>query len=224
MRQLRWWVGAIGIVGLLVAGLLIVPQLVAGPSDPPTAAPPAPVTGPPDFDVVLRLRAELAAASADDSDYPVDPAQAALVATSPQGYTPLGRISSPVLGLDTEYAAGVYPSVLDRGPGHWPGSASAGRPGNVVLSGHRTTRTHPFRELDRLTPGDPIVLTDGGSAPVTYRVTETAILAEADYLEYVLRPPADPAERRLTLFACHPKGDRTQRIVVRAVAEAGDGR
>lgn len=218
-------VGVAGLAGLVLVALTLVPYVAADRQDLPVGIGPGrqEVREPPGFDVVLRLRAELAAAAADNTDYPVDPAQAALVATAPQGYVPLGRITSAAIGLDAVYGAGVHPEVLKRGPGHWPGSATPGQPGNTVLSGHRTTHTRSFGELDALTTGDPIVVTSGEAAPVTYRVTQTAVVAEAEYLDVVLARPADPTARQLTLFACHPEGDRTHRIVVRASATTGDG-
>lgn len=179
---------------------------------------------PPTWDQVLRIRDELRA-GAESPDYPIDEAQLGAVATAPGPYTPLGRISFPSTGLDVEFGAGVHPSVLERGPGHWPGTALPGRPGNSVISGHRTTYTRPFGDLDLLQPGDPISISLlGASAPVVYRVTQTTVVPEAEYAEFVLRQPSDPSERELTLFACTPKGQRTHRIVVRAVAEPlGEG-
>lgn len=220
------WVGAACLTGLVAAGLMIAPGLVADRSEPDAAvglAEQRPREAP-TWDLVLRLRGELAASAANNPDYPIDPAQAALVATSPQEYTPLGRISSAGIGLDAAYAGGVHPSVLERGPGLWPGTATPGQPGNAVLSGHRTTHTRPFGDLDKLALGDAVVMAPTGGPPVTYRVTENVIVPEAEYTAFVLAPPADPATRQLTLFACHPKGDRTHRIVVRATAEAGGGR
>lgn len=224
-RGVRWPATA-GLVALAVAALIIVPQLTGDPAPAPRdsiASPGTTAREAPTWDLVLRLRAELAAA-AEDPDYPIDPAQAALVATAPEEYTPLGRISSAAIGLDAEYAAGVHPSVLDRGPGLWPGTAAPGQPGNAVISGHRTTRTHPFLDLDALQVGDPVVVAATGGPQVTYRVTGTTVVPEAEYTEFVLRRPEDPSVRQLTLFACHPEGDRTHRIVVRALAETGGGR
>jgi sortase A len=220
-----WVLGSVLTVAVLSAALLIVPPLIAQPAGPATAERGTQLgraDGPPSFDDVLRLRDELHAAAVDNPDYPVDEALLSSVATAPQGYTPLGRISIAGIGLDVPFAAGVHPPVLERGPGHWPGTALPGQPGNAVLSGHRTTYTRPFGDLDRLAPGDPIAIATGGTATtVTYRVTDTTIVPEAEYAEFVLRQPADPRVRQLTLFACHPKGDRTHRVVVRA--QAADG-
>ncbi|WP_219418933.1 sortase [Pseudonocardia nigra] len=208
-------------VGISATLVLIVPMLTPDISTAPASgrADEQSQREPPSWDAVLRLRGELAASAANNPDYPIDPEQAALVATAPQAYTPLGRVTSPAIGLDAGYAAGVHPSVLERGPGLWPGTVSPGQPGNAVLSGHRTTHTRPFADLDQLAPGDPIVVTTNSGQPVTFRVTETAIVLEAEYVDFVLASPADPATRQLTLFACHPKGDRTHRIVVRATTD-----
>lgn len=213
------WLGAGAAVVALVVAALVVPAALDGPAE--TAAPAELVEGAreaPSFELVQRLRAEFAAAAAANDDFPFDPALAALVETSPQAYTPLGRIAAADIGLDVAYAAGVHPSVLERGPGHWPGTVAPGQPGNAVLSGHRTTHTRPFGELDRLTAGDEVVVTAADAAPVTYRVTETLIVLEAEYRDAVLAAPAEPGARQLTLFACHPEGERTHRIVVRATA------
>lgn len=65
--------------------------------------------------------------------------------------------------------------------------------------------------------------TSGAGPAITYRVVDTSILPEAEYAQFVLRQPADPAARELTLLACTPKGQSTHRIVVRAVATRPDG-
>lgn len=216
-RGLLGWAAA---VLALAAAFVVVPSLMAGSTEtgPGDGAPVGRAVGPPSFDQVLRIRDELRAA-AGSPDYPVDAAALASVATEPGPYRPLGRIAFPSTGLDVEFGAGVHPPVLERGPGHWPGTALPGQPGNGVISGHRTTYTHPFADLDLLNPGDSILLTAAGStSPVDYRVTETTIVPEAEYAEFVLRQPTDTTVRELTLFACTPKGERTHRIVVRAVA------
>jgi len=130
-----------------------------------------------------------------------------------------GRVVIPAIGLDTTYGIGVHDEVLEEGPGHWPGTALPGQAGNGVLSGHRTTFTHPFRALDRLVAGDVIAASVGPQPPAEYRVTGVHVVPEAEYVAFVLRQPQDPTARELTLFACHPKGRRTHRIVVTAQAD-----
>lgn len=60
-------------------------------------------------------------------------------------------------------------------------------------------------------------MTDGGRT-TTYLVTDVVVVPAADYTAEVLTQPTDPEERRLTLFACHPEGSLTHRIVVHAKA------
>ena len=126
----------------------------------------------------------------------------------------IGRIRIPKVGLDHPVYEGVSLTVIDVGPGHWPGTPLPGGAGNVVFGGHRVTRSHPFRDLDQLAPGDLIefALPDG-SRP-TYAVTE----------QFIVDPEAmwivDPLPgQMLTLFACHPKGSARQRIVIRATLQ-----
>lgn len=50
----------------------------------------------------------------------------------------MATISVPQLELDAAVYEGVT-SVLDTGPGHWPGTAASGGNGNLVITGHRST-------------------------------------------------------------------------------------
>ena len=139
--------------------------------------------------------------------------------TTPGPYRRLGRIEIPSIGLKVSYGAGVFAKTLNRGPGQWPGTPDPGSPGNAVLSGHRNTYTHPFKELDELEPGDRIITTVGKRKPTTFTVVKTTIVPEKKYKDFVLRQPADPQVRELTLFACHPEGNPVFRIVVQARAD-----
>jgi sortase A len=47
---------------------------------------------------------------------------------------------------------------LDAGPGHYVHSQLPGQLGNFAVAGHRVTRGQPFRDLDKLRPGDKIVV------------------------------------------------------------------
>jgi sortase A len=131
-------------------------------------------------------------------------------ATQQLGIT-TGRLEIPAIGLDEPIREGVHLSVIDRGVAHWAGTAEAGGFGNMVLAGHRTTKTAPFRHLDRLQPGDSIrvVAFDGRAAE--YVVRETVIVSPSDI--WIVEQTDVPM---VTLFACHPKRSARQRIVVRA--------
>jgi sortase A len=120
----------------------------------------------------------------------------------------LGRIQIPKIGLDQGLWEGVSLSSLDRGPGHWPGTAMPGQLGNVVVGGHRVSHDHPFRHIDQLVPGDQIIMTMGGVQNV-YDVTGSQVVTPND-VWVINQTPAHTA----TLFACHPPGSTKLRYVV----------
>jgi sortase A len=122
---------------------------------------------------------------------------------------PIGRIVIEAIGLDSELGEGMTLTEIDRGPAHWPGTAMPGGIGNVVVAGHRSTWTAPFRQLDLLEPGDEIRFSVGRRIAV-YQVTETLVVEPED----VWIAQQGPG-RIVTLFACHPVGSAAQRIVVR---------
>ena len=119
----------------------------------------------------------------------------------------LGRIEVPRLGLDLPFFEGVSLPTLDKGPGHWPGSALPGQIGNVVIAGHRVSHSRPFRHIDELVEGDEIVFTNGGQRS-TYVVTGTEIVTP-EAVRIVDQTPEPTA----TLFACHPPGSTQYRWV-----------
>jgi sortase A len=119
-----------------------------------------------------------------------------------------GTLELPTLGVAQPLHEGVTLTAIDRGPSHWPGTAMPGRPGNVVVAGHRTTHTKPFHDLDLLAPGDLLVFTMTDGAVWTYELTSTEIVGP-DAMRIVEQSPGHTA----TLFACHPKGSAAQRIV-----------
>jgi sortase A len=129
--------------------------------------------------------------------------------TAPTPIVKIGEIRIPKIGLVHPIFEGVTLTVIDHGPGHWPGSAVPGQLGNAVFAGHRVTHTHPFRNLDTLAPGDEIqfVMPDG---TYTYRMTQQQIVTPND--TWIVNPTQTAT---LTLFACHPPGSATKRIVIR---------
>jgi len=120
----------------------------------------------------------------------------------------IGAISIPKLNLFHGIYEGVTLTVINHGPGHWPGSAMPGERGNTAFPGHRTTYSKPFNGLDLLVPGDEVWF-HMPDADHKYVVRETLIVAPTDL--WVI----DQTETKtFTLVACHPKGSARQRIVV----------
>jgi sortase A len=137
---------------------------------------------------------------------PVDPPE------NPYAAVPvvkIGEIQIPKIGLVHPIYEGVTLTVIDHGPGHWPGSALPGQLGNAVFAGHRVTHTHPFFRINELVPGDLIIFKmDTGT--YTYKMTGFQIVTPKDV--HIVDPT--PAAT-LTLFACHPPHQAIQRYVVR---------
>lgn len=133
-------------------------------------------------------------------------------AGSPEPLIQLGMIEIPKLGLARPLFEGIRLSTLDEGPGHWPGTAMPGDVGNVVVAGHRVSHNRDFLHLDQLAPGDEVVMSSVLGRHV-YHVTGSEIV----------RPDAmwivdQTYERTATLFACHPPGSVSERIVVHLAA------
>ena len=119
----------------------------------------------------------------------------------------LGSVQIPKIDLDVSFYEGVTLSTLDRGPGHWPGSAMPGQVGNVVLAGHRVSHLRPFRNLDKLAVGDPVLFVVDGTT-YTYVVSSSEIVTP-EALEIIDQTP----DKTATLFACHPPGSTQFRWV-----------
>jgi sortase A len=103
---------------------------------------------------------------------------------------------------------GIRLSTLDNGPGHWPGTAMPGEIGNVVVAGHRVSHNRDFRNLDDLQPGDEVIMSTASGRHV-YLVRSTEIVTP-DAMWIIDQTEAPTA----TLFACHPPGSVSERIVV----------
>ncbi len=134
-------------------------------------------------------------------DSPADPYEKVPVVS-------IGSIEIPKIGLNTTLYEGVWLTVLNVGPGHWPGTAMPGEYGNSVIAGHRVTHSKPFRNLQDLEQGDEIIVNTSTGRHV-YRVTGHEIVFPED-IWIVDQTPG----YRITLFACHPPGSAKQRYVI----------
>jgi sortase (surface protein transpeptidase) len=129
---------------------------------------------------------------------------------------------------------GVSQVQLAQGPGHYIGTAMPGQPGNFAVAGHRVGRGSPFLDLDKMKPGDPIVV-ETADAWFVYRVLGDPASGNLDAdpsgipgMEIV--PPTDvsviaptPGDASgavtgsyLTLTTCHPKYSARQRLIIHA--------
>ncbi len=117
----------------------------------------------------------------------------------------------PRLGRDYGYAIvqGTSPADLEKGPGHYVGTALPGQPGNFAVAGHRVGKGEPFLNLDHLRAGDAVVVqTEStwfvyriGARPATSpRAGPTAVpgreIVDPSDGEVLLPVPDHPGSRR----------------------------
>jgi LPXTG-site transpeptidase (sortase) family protein len=152
---------------------------------------------------------------------------------------PATRLSIPAIGLNTSIVESIPKletaadgsSVYIWDPpayavGHYSGSGNPDEGRNIVFDGHNNTLGEVFRDLNKLTPGDEIILlTDTGI--FNYQVQEKVIIpyvgveeqANAQ-LQALLAPQSS---ERVTLISCWPYATYTNRIVIIAAPVSGGG-
>ena len=121
----------------------------------------------------------------------------------------VGRLRIPRIGKKYPLIEGTdIPTLRSGSPGHYGDTPLPGQRGTVGVAAHRTTYGAPFRHIDKLRRGDPIII----AMPYgrfTYEVEETRIVDPTDV--WVKRRVG---YNRLILSACHPPYSAAQRIVV----------
>ncbi len=120
----------------------------------------------------------------------------------------VGTISIPKIGVGYTVVQGTDELSLEKGPGHYPGTALPGLGQTVAVAGHRTTYLAPFRRINELRRGDRIRVRMP-YARFTYRVQRTQIVSPK-----ALWVTDNVGYDRLVLSACHPLYSAAQRIIV----------
>lgn len=120
----------------------------------------------------------------------------------------VGRIAIPRIGNAYNIVQGTDETSLEEGPGHYPSTALPGMGQTVAIAGHRTTYLAPFRFVNELKPGDPIIVTMPYGR-FTYAVQHLQIVKPTDV--WVID---DVGYERLVLSACNPLYSAAQRIIV----------
>lgn len=140
----------------------------------------------------------------------------ARAAASGEGHTgktmlgaPIARVMAPSIGLDVIVLEGVEEDELNASPGHLPGSALPGEPGNAIISAHRDRH---FKHLDALTVGDTIT-TEANMREMRWTVVSKRVIAR--------NAPAlfHTPDATLTLTTCWPMtyiGPAPQRLIITA--------
>lgn len=123
------------------------------------------------------------------------------------------RIQIPAISVDSPVVQGDGWEQLKKGVAQHIGTPNPGENGNIVLSGHNDIYGEVFRYLDRLNPGDSVILFTN-RRQYTYIITGTQMV-EPTAVE-VMAPTPDT---RVTLISCHPYLVDIHRIVVTAVLQ-----
>jgi sortase A len=124
------------------------------------------------------------------------------------------RLQIPSISVDTPVVQGDEWEQLKKGAGQHIGTPDPGENGNIVLSAHNDIFGEIFRHLDRLKPGDTVVLYTN-QRQYTYVVTGTQIV-EPTRVEVMAPTP----NSTVTLISCYPYLIDNQRIVVSAVLQS----
>jgi sortase A len=123
------------------------------------------------------------------------------------------RIQIPAIDVDAPVVQGDGWEQLKKGVGQHIGTPDPGENGNIVLSAHDDIFGEIFRYLDRLQPGDTVILYTN-QRQYTYVITGTQIV-EPTAVE-VMNPTPNAT---VTLISCYPYLVDNQRIVVSAVLQ-----
>ena len=91
--------------------------------------------------------------------------------TAPAIGSAIGILEVGSLGLQVVAVEGTDSATTRVGPGHVPGTAAPGQPGNSVIVGRHTMFGGPFGELSAMKVGDEIVVTTT-QGQTLYQVTE----------------------------------------------------
>ena len=118
------------------------------------------------------------------------------------------RLQIPSLNVDAPIVQGDGFEQLKKGVGQNIGSANPGQNGNVVLAAHNDVYGELFRHLDRLVPGDQVIVYTQQRQYVY--VVDRTVLVEPTAVEVM----ASTGSPTVTLISCYPYLVNDQRIVV----------
>ena len=120
----------------------------------------------------------------------------------------VGRIGIAKIGASYTIVQGTDELSLEKGPGHYPGTALPGMGQTVAIAGHRTTYLAPFRRINELVPGNRIVVT------MPYGRFVYVVQYHRIVLPTALWVTNNVGYDRLVLSACNPLYSAAQRIIV----------
>ncbi|NLX10795.1 MAG: sortase [Chloroflexi bacterium] len=138
----------------------------------------------------------------------VNSPQAALPTPSAASPSP-SRIEIPAINVSAYVFPGDDWASLQKGVGHYAGSANPGERNNMVLTGHNDIYGEIFRDIGLLEPGDEVRVQARNGRWYTYVVERKQVVNPTDI--WVLEPGHEPI---VTLITCHPYRVDTQRMII----------
>ncbi|CAH9416844.1 hypothetical protein SGL43_03878 [Streptomyces globisporus] len=156
--------------------------------------------------------------SASASAEPSDPAPY-------RGGKPFATMHIPRFGSGWEWPVleNTEVKTLQKGLGHYSGTARPGDTGNFAVAGHRRTYGDPFKDFPKLRPGDAVVVNDG-TTWFTYRIAKKphrTVPTDTAVVDPVPRSSGfEGAGRYLTLTTCEPEWGSSHRLIAWAHLDA----
>lgn len=138
---------------------------------------------------------------------------------------PFAMLYIPRFGKDWEWPVleNTKVKTLQKGLGHYRGTAAAGATGNFAVAGHRRTYGDPFKDFPKLRPGDAVIVTDG-TTWFTYRIDKKpyrTVPSDVGVIDPVPRKSGfDGPGRYLTLTTCEPEWGSSHRLIAWAHLDA----
>lgn len=143
-----------------------------------------------------------------------DPDPVTTEAGEPFARVYIPRLRGKVWGLPL--VEGVTEEDLAKGLAHFPESQLPGELGNFAIAGHRATNGEPLAYVDRLEPGDEVIV-ETETGWYVYELKRDQITSPYD--AWVVDPvPGEPlgtkpSKAQITLFTCNPRWGSTERWV-----------
>lgn len=122
----------------------------------------------------------------------------------------IGRVEIASIGVEYVVVQGTDTDSLQKGPGHYPGTALPGQGRTVGIAGHRTTYGAPFHKIDEIEEGDELIV-EMPYATFIYEVNKIEIVTP-DQVEIL----KDVSYEQLVLTACNPLYSAAERYAVSA--------
>lgn len=147
-----------------------------------------------------------------------DPSASVVDETPTAAPKPIALVYIPRLKSDvwqTPLLENVSDRALALGLGHYSSTAQPGEPGNFALAGHRATFGEPLARIERLQPGDEIIIQTATEWHVYRLIADRIVQPNENWV--LAQAPAIPELAQtasiITLTTCEPRFNSTERWI-----------